>query len=252
MWRDEKLAVVLPAYNEGKLIARTIAEQPQEVDFVIVVDDASQDDTSARAQDSERDGLVVLRHKNNEGVGAATVTGYREALGLGAYWIVGSNGDGQMSPKDLPALLEALHAGADLVRGNRFARPKALRSMPLDRRLATKLLSLMTRLATGVDAVHDSQSGFHAFTRPALEALDLDALWPRYGFPNDLVARAAESKLRIAEVAVDAVYGDEVSGLKPWHAFHPVGTRVAAAAFRRARIALEGKARRNLKLPQFK
>jgi glycosyltransferase involved in cell wall biosynthesis len=233
MWRERRVAVILPAYNAGRLIRRCVDEQPAFVDDVIVIDDASVDDTSVQARASARPGLVVLRHDVNRGVGAATVSGYREALRLGADLIVGSNGDGQMNPDDTAGLLRGLQGGADLVRGNRFARPEALRRMPLERRLATHALSVLTRLATGAAAVHDSQSGFHAFTRQALQRLDLDALWPRYGFPNDLVARAAEAGLRIAEVPVDARYGDEPSGLRPWHALHPVGSRIALAAARR-------------------
>lgn len=233
MWRERRVAVILPAFNTGPLIRRCVDEQPAYVDDLIVVDDASRDDTAARAQASARPGLRVLRHAVNRGVGAATVSGYREALRLGAELIVGSNGDGQMNPDDTEGLLQALLNGADLVRGNRFARPAALRSMPLERQLATRALSLLTRLATGVAAVHDSQSGFHALTRQGLLRLDLDALWPRYGFPNDLLARAAEAGLRIAEVPIDARYGEEQSGLRPWHALHPVGSRIALAAARR-------------------
>ncbi len=234
MWRGQRLAVVIPAYNEARLIGRSVRDQPAEADHIIVVDDASHDGTAEAARASGRDALVLLRLPVNRGVGAATVAGYREALRLGAELIVGSNGDGQMDPADTPGLLETLEQGADLVRGNRFARPRALARMPLERRLAVRVLSVLTRAATGVAAVHDSQCGFHALTRSALERMDLDALWPRYGFPNDLVARAAEAGLRVAEVGVDAVYGDEESGLHAWHALHPVGTLIAAAALRRA------------------
>ncbi|MFH1808579.1 MAG: glycosyltransferase family 2 protein [Pseudomonadota bacterium] len=233
MWRDRILAVVLPAFNEGRLIHRCVDEQPAFVDHVVVVDDASTDDTAQQARASNRPGLHVLRHASNRGVGAATVTGYREALRLGAELIVGSNGDAQMNPDDTEGLLQGLLDGADLVRGNRFARPDTLGAMPVERRMATRALSVFMRLATGIAAVHDSQSGFHALTRDALQRLDLDVLWPGYGFPNDLVARAAEAGLRIAEVPVDARYGTEKSGIRPWHALHPVGTRITAAALRR-------------------
>jgi hypothetical protein len=104
----------------------------------------------------------------------------------------------------------------------------------MGRRLATLVLSKLTRAATGIATVSDSQCGFHALRRSALLRINMDGLWPRYGFPNDLIARAAEAKLRVAEVGVDAVYGDEQSGLHFWHAVHPVGTVVVAAAVRRA------------------
>jgi glycosyltransferase involved in cell wall biosynthesis len=225
--------VVVPAFNEERLIGRTVRELPAWVDHVIVVDDASRDQTSAQALATRRTGMQLVRHDHNRGVGAATVSGYRRALELDAALIVGSNGDAQMNPDDIPALLAALDAGADLVRGNRFARPQTIGRMPRARRLAIGALSALTRWATGVSSVSDSQSGYHALTANALRRLDLDALWPRYGFPNDLVARAAEAGLGVTEVGVDAIYGDERRGLRPWHALHPVSTVILAAAGRR-------------------
>ena len=233
MWRGRKLAIVIPVYNESRQIVRMLRELPLWLDWIIVVDDASDDDTLALVQALNLPNLQLLRHKNNHGVGAATVTGYRHALKLGAEYIIGSNGDGQMNPQDIDALLQALASGADLVRGDRFARLQSVQSMPKLRRLAIPMLSILTRMATGTEAVHDSQCGYHALERSALQKMKIDSLWPRYGFPNDLVARAAEAQLNIAEVPVDTRYGDEQSGIRPWHVLHPVGTVIVRAALRR-------------------
>jgi len=229
---------VLPVYNEARHIADVLRELPVEIDWIIVVDDASEDDTGAVIEALDFSAMQLIRHARNRGVGAATVTGYRRALDLGADYIVGSNGDGQMNPADIVGLLQVLESGAELVRGDRFSRPESLRDMPAMRRLAIPVLSTLTRVATGFVAVHDSQSGYHAMTCDALLRMDLDALWPRYGFPNDLVARAAEAGLWVAEVPVDTRYGDEQSGIKPWHVLHPVGTVIARAALRRLRKKL--------------
>jgi len=233
VWCGRSVAVVVPAYNEERLIGRTVNQLPPWVDHAIVVDDASTDQTAAQALATGRAGLHLRRHERNRGVGAATVTGYRRALELDAELIVGSNGDAQMNPDDIPALLGELDAGADLVRGNRFARPQTIVRMPPSRRLAIRTLSALTRWATGVAKVSDSQSGYHALTASALRRLDLDALWPRYGFPNDLVARAAEAGLAVAEVGVDAIYGEQPGGLRPWHAIYPVSAVILAAGGRR-------------------
>lgn len=243
VWHGQLVAVVIPAYNEALLIGRTVAELPGWVDHIVVVDDASLDHTSQQAIATGRAGLRVLRHGRNRGVGAATVTGYRQALVLGAELVVGINGDAQMNPDDIPHLLQALDQGADLARGNRFARPKSLQQMPLERRIGNRLLSAMTRLAIGADHLGDSQCGFHALTRSALERLDLDLLWPRYGFPNDLLARSVEAGLRVTEVGVDTIYGAEISGMRPWHVVHPVGTLICAAALRHLSAPLRAVAR---------
>lgn len=235
MWRGRTVAVVIPVYNEARQIAKMLRELPDFLDWIIVVDDASDDDTRQVVQHLGLDKVELLVHQKNQGVGAATVTAYRRALQLGAEFIVGSNGDGQMNPADIEGLLQALDRGAGLVRGDRFARAQSLSVMPSMRRLAIPVLSVLTRVATGVEAVHDSQCGYHALSRQALQRMDLDALWPRYGFPNDLVARAAEAKLHISEVPVDTIYGDEQSGIKVWHVVHPVGTVILRAGLRRLR-----------------
>lgn len=238
MWQGQTLAIVIPAYNEARHIAAVVKKQVPEADFIIVVDDASQDKTAQIAADLGLPILHVIRHAQRQGVGAATVSGYRAALRLGADLIIGTNGDGQMNPDDSYDLLQTLDAGADLVRGDRFARSETLGAMPASRRIAVRALSSLTRLATGVQAVHDSQCGYHALRRQALLQMDLGAMWPRYGFPNDLVARAAEADLRVAECGVDAIYGDEISGIRAWHALHPVGTVVLRAGLRRLRRQL--------------
>src|SRR5579871_2499237 len=127
MFRKLRLAVVIPAYNERDKIARTIASVPAYVDDVFVIDDASTDDTTPRAEAAaaRRSGsLEVIRHPANRGVGAAIATGYARALAVGADVAIVMAGDGQMDPADLPALLEPIAAGvADYVKGNRFMHP---------------------------------------------------------------------------------------------------------------------------------
>ncbi|HYP91019.1 MAG TPA: glycosyltransferase family 2 protein, partial [Polyangiaceae bacterium] len=169
------------------------------------------------------------------GVGAAIVTGYRAALAEQADAVVVMAGDAQMDPADLPALLAPVLAGrADYVKGNRF-RSAERRKMPILRRWAGKVLSWVTRLASGLD-VDDCQCGYTVMSRHGLCTLPLGELWHGFGYPNDLLLLAAQHGLRVSEVTVKPVYADERSGVRPWHALLIVG--LIARRWLRAPLAL--------------
>jgi glycosyltransferase involved in cell wall biosynthesis len=215
-----RIAVVVPAYDEERWIGETVRSMPAYVDHVLVVDDASRDSTAREALRAADGRVEVVRHEVNRGVGAAIVTGYRRALALGAHVVAVMAGDGQMHPDDLEGVaLPVVRGEADYVKGNRLAYPGAFMTMPPARILGTAALAWLTRHAAGLERLEDSQCGFTAISAAALDALggDLDALWPRYGFPNDLLGALARKGLRIGEAIVRPVYRGEASGLRPWH-----------------------------------
>ena len=208
MFRERRVAVVIPAFNEELNVARTVRDVPAWVDHVLVVDDASHDRTFLEASRLRRRGLEVLQHPRNRGVGAAIATGYRRALELGVDAAAVMAGDGQMDPADLPALLAPVVDGrADYVKGNRFARPEVWRVMPPARIVGNVLLSLATRLTSGYWQLFDSQCGYTVASRRALAVIDAAGLFPRYGYPNDLLARLHAARLRVCDVPVRAIYG---------------------------------------------
>lgn len=234
MWRDARIHVIVPAYAEQRLIQKTLATIPEFVDEVVVVDDSSPDATQAqvRAFDSER--VRLVRHSRNRGVGAAIATGYRTALASGADVMAVMAGDAQMDPGDLECVIAPVVEGrADYVKGNRF-RHAERSSMPLARRLGGAFLSSLTRYATGLD-IDDSQCGYTALSARAAAQLPLDELWPRYGYPNDLLILLADRGLRVSEVAVRPVYRDEASGVRAWH----VATIAGVIARRRLLLSRE-------------
>lgn len=213
----KRIAVVIPAFREARLIGVCLTSLPAFVDAIYVVDDGSPDETASAARAAGDQRLRVLRHATNRGVGAAIVTGYRAAVAEHADVVAVMAGDAQMDPTDLPSVLWPVVAGrADYVKGNRF-RSRERRNMPWLRRVAGKVLSLATRLASGLD-VDDCQCGFTAVSRQALSLLPLDELWTGFGYPNDLLMLAAQRGLRVGEVTVRPVYADEQSGVRPWHA----------------------------------
>lgn len=205
-----RVAVIIPAFNEERAVARTVRSVPRFVDHVLVVDDASNDRTSVEAARHKRSGLEVIRHPTNRGVGAAIATGYSRALALGADAAVVVAGDGQMDPADLPGLLAPLVDGsADYVKGNRFRSPEIWRTMPVSRLCGNVLLSLATKVTSGYYDLFDSQCGYTAASRRALAVIERSGLFPRYGYPNDLLARLNSAGMRVAEVPVRPIYGRE-------------------------------------------
>ena len=214
------IVVVVPAFEEAPRIGRVLRGMPEMVDHVVVVDDASTDGTSAAAKAVGDPRVRVLRHPRNCGVGRAIVTGYRAAMELSAApgdAFVVMAGDGQMWPGDLPQLVLPIARGeAGYVKGDRFRDPATFRAMPKSRIAGGFILSWLTSRAIGV-RISDSQCGYTALSREACAALDLDALWPGYGYPNNLLGQLARRGVRIAEVPVRAVYADEVSRLRARH-----------------------------------
>lgn len=220
MWGRSRVVVVVPAFDEAPRVGRVIATMPEWVDRIVVVDDASGDGTAVAAREAGDPRLEVVKHERNRGVGAAIATGYERALDErggdeDAFAVMA--GDGQMDPADLPRVVAPIALGeADYVKGDRFGARGTARVMPHARLLGGKAFSWATSRAIGV-AVSDSQCGYTAISRRACSRLDLDALWPGYGYPNDLLSQIALLRLRIAEVPVRAVYADEVSRLRLRH-----------------------------------
>jgi glycosyltransferase involved in cell wall biosynthesis len=210
-----RVAVVVPAHNEARLVARTLRGIPAFVDHVVVVDDASTDGTVREVRTVEDPRIELVRHPINRGVGAAIVAGYRRAFASGADVAAVMAGDGQMDPEDLPRVLAPVIEGdADYTKGDRLSHPDAFVAMPLARWIGNHGLSAMTRVATGLP-IRDSQCGYTAISRTAFGHLDAHAIWPRYGYPNDLLSRLAMADLRVRDVVVRPVYGEERSGIRP-------------------------------------
>lgn len=213
----KQIAVVVPAFAEAAHIAVVLDSMPSCIDFILVVDDASPDHTAAVVRASADPRVRLLTHSVNLGVGAAIATGYEAALALGADVAVVMAGDGQMDPADLLAVVAPVVDGrADYVKGNRFLHVRA-RDMPFLRRAGSAALARWTRTLTGL-RVDDTQCGYTAVSARALKSIPLRELWPRYGYPNDLLVMFAARGIRVTEVPVRPVYADETSGLRPWHA----------------------------------
>jgi glycosyltransferase involved in cell wall biosynthesis len=231
MFRGRRIAVVVPAFNEAEKIGRTVRSVPGFVDCIFVVDDASSDGTARIARRSQRRGLTVLQHERNCGVGAAIATGYAAAMQAGADVTAVMAGDSQMDPADLVSLISPVVFGsADYAKGNRFAWSGVYRVMPLSRLVGNVALSYMTRLASGYPAIFDSQCGYTAVNRRTLALILSGEVFPRYGYPNHLLARLGAFGASVVDVPVRPVYGPD------WHS----GIRIRAVILPLVRLVLGG------------
>ena len=218
MYKQKIITVLIPAYNEEKLIRKTIQSVPDFVDKIVVTDDVSMDKTREIVEDIMKNDskLLLINHKTNQGVGGAIATMYKWAKDNETDIAVVINGDGQMDPKDMPKFLDALiEDGADFAKGNRLLTRGVREKMPAVRYYASQFLSLFTKIASGYWQVIDPQSGYTAINKKALKQIDLDKLYKRYGFPNDLLVKLNVANMRVKDVPINPIYNiGEKSGIK--------------------------------------
>ena len=207
MLEGKRVAVVVPAYDEEALVGETLRGIPEFVDTVYVVDDASRDATGERARELGDARIEVLRNETNQGVGAAIVTGYRRSLDDGVDVACVMAADNQMDPAELRGLVEPVARGeVDYAKANRLVSGEAWKIIPRTRYLGNAVLSLLTKIASGYWHVADSQAGYTAISREALERLDLDGIYPRYGFPNDMLVHLNVQNARVRDVPSRPIY----------------------------------------------
>jgi glycosyltransferase involved in cell wall biosynthesis len=228
MLHGRQVAVVVPAFQEEARVGEVVARMPAFVDRIWVIDDGSTDRTTESARAAAggamaREKVNLCRHPERRGVGAAIATGYRAEIARSCPHASAEDaiavmaGDGQMDPADLEAVVTPIVLGqADYVKGTRFGHEGVRRTMGLPRWIGGQVFSRLTALAVG-RPISDSQCGFTAVSRAMAERLDLPALWPSFGYPNDLLGQLAQRGGTIAEVAVRPIYGNEISKLRIHH-----------------------------------
>jgi dolichol-phosphate mannosyltransferase len=215
MYLERRVAVVIPAFNVAAHIAGVVAGIPSIADDIIVVDDASSDETAQVVLDLSDPRLVTERHRANQGVGGAMVTGFRAALARGADIIVKMDGDGQMDPAYLPALLNPIVLdGYAYAKGNRFLREDRLRDMPTIRLVGSFGLTFLSKLASGYWHIFDPANGYIAIDATMLRTLPLHRIARRYFFETDMLIQLNVFKARVIDVSVPSRYNDERSSMR--------------------------------------
>jgi len=180
------------------------------------------DDQSSPLTDGGRGPIVIpLRHAYNRGVGGTIKTGYRRAMNDDVDVVAVMNGDGQMDPDILDRILDPVVEGdADYAKGNRLLSSDHWNGMSRFRLFGNLVLTYLTRISSGYWQMTDPQNGYTAISVPALQQLDVDSLYGGYGFLNDLLVKLNANDMRIADVEMSAVYGDENSSIQ-YHQFIP-------------------------------
>ena len=211
-----RLAVVIPCYRVSRHIAGVLRAIGPEVWRIYCVDDGCPEQSgqvAAAAADGDPR-FCLLTHEENQGVGGAVITGYRQALQDGADIIVKIDGDGQMDPRNIPSLVDSIVRGeADYVKGNRFFHLEGVRSMPLLRLLGNAGLSFLSKLSTGYWNLFDPTNGFTAIHSAVVRVLPLHKLSRRYFFESDILFRLNTLRAMVTDVPMNAHYGDETSSM---------------------------------------
>ncbi|MFH1405258.1 MAG: glycosyltransferase family 2 protein [Patescibacteria group bacterium] len=192
-----KTIAIIPAFNEEKTIAKVLDQVRGFVDEMIVVDDGSSDETYKQALQS---GAIVLVHVINRGLGAALGTGFEAVKKLGADIAITLDSDGQHDPKEIPNFIKAIEEGVDVVIGSRLLNPKG---MPWHRILANTVGNIVTFLLFGA-WVTDSQSGYRAFNKKALEKIRIRT--NRMEVSSEIVSEVKRQSLKLKEIPIQAIY----------------------------------------------
>src|SRR5690606_16051937 len=210
------VAVVIPSYKVTRHILQVIASIGDDVDHIIVVDDACPEGSGKLVESGCSDPRVcVVYHAQNQGVGGAVLTGYQRALELGADIIVKIDGDGQMDPALLPNFVAPIAAlEADYTKGNRFYDLRNIGQMPAIRLFGNAALSFMAKVSTGYWDLFDPTNGYTAISARVAALLPFERISRRYFFETDLLFRLGTFRAVVVDIPMDARYGDEVSNLR--------------------------------------
>lgn len=212
MLHDKKVIVVMPAYNASKTLEMTYKEIPLDVvDEVILVDDASRDDTAVKATEL---GIHTIIHAENRGYGGNQKTCYAEALSKGADVVVMVHPDYQYSPRLITAMASMVVSGHyDVVLASRILGGGALKGgMPFYKYVANRFLTLAENLALGVK-LSEYHTGYRAFSRTVLETLPLEANSDDFVFDNEMLAQAAYFGFHIGEISCPTKYFEDASSI---------------------------------------
>jgi len=232
-----RIGVVVPAYNEELLIGETLSGIPEYVDRIYVIDDASTDRTGEIVKNFGDPRIVYLRHEVNKGVGAGIISGYKLALKDEMDIVAVMAGDNQMDPVQLPRLIFPIIEGrADYTKGNRLLTDDFRTGMSKWRSFGNYLLSFITKIGSGYWQVMDPQNGYTAISRQALEVIDLDSVYPYYGYCNDLLIKLNAFGMRVMDVVMPARYGKEKSKIRYGKFIHKVAPMIFRGFLWRLRV----------------
>lgn len=218
MYRKLETAVVIPCYNEEKMITQTIKKIPEYIDHIIAVNDASTDDTIGVLNKLKKqyNKLIVVDNKVNQGVGGALIAGYDYAIKNTKATAIGIvAGDDQFDSSYLKAMLDDfIDQSADYVKASRFFHREAFKTMPKYRQFGNIFISLLTKFSTGYYSITDITNGCGWLRREIIEKIDFSIVEKRYDYETSMLTALSIANAKVIDHAVPAHYGDEKSTIK--------------------------------------
>ena len=254
MYKNKKISVVVPAYNEEKQIGLVIETMPEFVDKIVIVNDYSKDNTAeivksyfnkyhseiidkkkevkktlySKADEiveewnrkeielftpavinhaSQNDKIILINLQKNAGVGAAIARGYKWTKDNNIDCSAVMAGDGQMDPDELENICyPVIFEGVDYVKGNRLSHKSAKALIPQTRFFGNSILSILTKIASGYWHVSDTQTGYTAISKRAINLIDLYKIYKRYGMPNDILVKLNIENCTLKEIPIKPIY----------------------------------------------
>ena len=217
MLDGKSISVVIPAFNEEKLIGKVFDTMPTFVDRMFVVNDGSRDRTRAIVEDyaSRDERICLIDHSSNLGLGQSLIDGYIAAREEGSDLVAVMAGDAQMAPADLEALCKPILSGkADYAKGNRLVRDDVIGRMPQHRFIGNNILTLLTKFATGYWHIIDPQCGYTVISHRALKTIPIETMIKGYGYNADILHMLNLNNFRVQDVEIEPVYGEEQSKIR--------------------------------------
>jgi dolichol-phosphate mannosyltransferase len=212
---NNRIAVIIPCYRVKADVLSVIDSIGPEVDIIYAVDDGCPEGSGKEIEDNSEDARVrVLYHSKNEGVGAAMLTGYLQALEDGATILVKIDGDGQMDPRLIPDVVAPILFGeADYTKGNRFFNPADVIAMPLTRLIGNAVLSFLSKMSSGYWSIFDPTNGYTALHASLLYFLPTHKISRRFFFESDMLFHLYLLRAVVVDIPMASVYHNEKSNL---------------------------------------
>jgi len=210
------IAVVIPCYNVANHIEEVIRNLPDTISWIITVNDCSKDETEniLLRLKPENKKIIYVNHEINQGVGGAMLSGFQKSMELNCDITIKIDGDNQMDSSLIPQLIKPISENkADYTKGNRFRDIKALKKMPVIRRIGNLGLSFMIKAASGYWNIFDPNNGFIAISNEMLKTMNISKIHKRYFFESSMLIELYHADAVIQEIPMKARYGDEVSNL---------------------------------------
>jgi len=235
-FENHSIAVVIPCYKVETQIQKVVAEIPDYITSIILVNDASPDKTGEvlahLAEGNSK--ITVLNHFENQGVGGAMITGFQEAIKQNNEVVIKIDGDGQMDISYFEKMLHTIFEGKyNFVKGNRFFDQKMLRKMPAIRRIGNMGMGFLTRMASGYWNIFDPTNGFFCIDTSLLKRVDFSRISKRFFFESSLLIELYYANAKIKDIAMPAIYAEEKSNLSIWRTLFTFPPKLFKAFLRR-------------------